>query len=262
MLDSVTCRQEHFRSDWYKQWVERYSFETILHRKLWEWCAISQALDERGFLTDGKKGLCFAAGQEPLVSMFASRGCQIEATDLAGEMEESEVWKTTGQHSTGLDILHQEKLIDRKTFEERVTFYPADMRDLSGLAKESYDFIWSSCALEHLGSLDLGMTFVSEAMELLKPGGIAVHTTEINVGSLDETVETGGAVIYRKKDIEGLDAKLRRNGMALERLDLFPGSEIHDRQFDYPPYGAHGRAHVKLELDGHVCTSQLLIAYR
>lgn len=262
MLESVTCRQEHFSSGWYEHWRDRYGFETILHRKLWEWCAITEALDERGFLKPGKKGLCFAAGQEPLVSMFASHGCRIEATDLAGDDEGSEVWKTTGQHSASLAILHKADLIDQETFEERVVFYPADMRDLSSFDREAYDFIWSSCALEHLGSLELGMKFVQDAMALLKPGGIAVHTTEINVGSLDETIEVGGAVIYRRKDLEALDARLRRNGMALERLDMFPGSGIHDRQYDYEPYGAHGRAHVKLELEGHVCTSQLLIAYK
>ena len=42
----------------------------------------------------------------------------------------------------------------------------------------SFDFIWSSCSFEHLGSLGEGERFVLEALRFLKPGGVAVHTTE------------------------------------------------------------------------------------
>ena len=55
---------------------------THLHRKLWEWCYIAQALDERGLLRSRSKGLAFAVGQEPLTAAFASLGCQVVATDL------------------------------------------------------------------------------------------------------------------------------------------------------------------------------------
>ena len=54
-----------------------------LHRKIWEFCFIAQALDERGMLARGRRGLGFAVGTEPLPAMFASRGCAIVATDLA-----------------------------------------------------------------------------------------------------------------------------------------------------------------------------------
>ena len=56
------------------------------NRKFWEWCAISQALDERKKLRTGLKGLGFAVGTEPLSSHFAARGCRILATDLAPEL--------------------------------------------------------------------------------------------------------------------------------------------------------------------------------
>jgi len=248
--------------DWYKEWASNYGFGPEYHRKIWEYCALSQALRERNFLNKGMSGLCFAAGTEPLPSMFASHGCTILATDLAADKGQSSEWQLTNEFANDLDSLFKPDLIDADMFHERVTFQTADMRDLSQFERNSYDFLWSACALEHLGSLELGMKFVIDAMELLKPGGIAVHTTEINLASLDETIETGGAVIYRQKDLQALDLDLRRNGMALERLDLFPGSEVHDRQFDVPPYQSHGRQHLKLELDGHICTSQLLIAYR
>jgi len=42
-----------------------------LHRKLWEWCFIAQALFERGMLERGLRGLGSAVGSEPLSALFA-----------------------------------------------------------------------------------------------------------------------------------------------------------------------------------------------
>lgn len=193
--------------------------------------------------------------------MFASLGPHIEATDI-GDQEVAAKWAPTGQHADDIAALHDERMLSRSDFDERVRFYNADMRDLSGFERGKYDFLWSSCALEHLGTLEAGLRFVLESTDLLKPGGVAVHTTEYNVSSLTETVIEGDNVIYRRSDIEGLDARLRAKGACLERPDFWPGSHEHDRLFDFPPFYTHGRHHVKVWLDGFVCTSILLIVYR
>jgi hypothetical protein len=73
-----------------------------LHRKLWEWAAISQALDERGMLADGKRGIGFAVGTEPLASLFASRGATIDATDY---LADDDGWADTGQNAKSLDAI-------------------------------------------------------------------------------------------------------------------------------------------------------------
>jgi Methyltransferase domain len=132
----------------------------------------------------------------------------------------------------------------------------------SGLPRDAFDFIWSSCAFEHLGTLQTGLDFVVEAMSLLKPGGIAVHTTEFNVSSNDATVAEGWAVIYRRSDIERLDGQLRLVCCALEPVDFEAGRHRHDLQYDYPPYFQNGRKHIKLLLEGYVSTSVLLIAVK
>ena len=85
---------------------------------------------------------------------------------------------------------------------------PADLR--------GFDFTWSSCALEHLGTLAAGMDFVVAQMDCLAPGGVAVHTTEYLVSSNDATVEAGGTVFYRRRDIEALADRLRRAGHAID----------------------------------------------
>ena len=66
-----------------------------------------------------------------------------------------------------------------------------------------FDFSWSSGAVEHLGSLAAGADFVLAQMDCLRPGGVAVHTTEFLVSSDVDTVEAGGTVFYRRRDVEG-----------------------------------------------------------
>lgn len=174
MLDSILCRHEHFHTEWMQHWAGRlhHKWPITLHRKLWEWIAAAQALHERGCLGPEKRGLGFAVGNEPLPALFASIGTTIEATD-------------------SLKGLFRPKLLDRESFDRLVTFHHADMNDLSGFDRGAYDFIWSSCAMEHTGSLESGLRFVRDSMDLLKPGGVAVHTTEFNLSSLTSTVEAG-----------------------------------------------------------------------
>jgi len=271
MLGSMVCRYEHFLTDWYGTWASQlplahYGIEpgpcpARPHRKAWEWSAIAQTLHERGMLGRGRKGCGFAVGVEPLASLFADRGVEVLATDLAAT-EEAAPWMTTGQHAGSLDALYRPELIGRRDFDARVRFRPADMRDLGLPWGERFDFVWSSCSIEHLGDLAAGLDFVERATQLLLPGGCAVHTTEFNVASDDATLSQGDSVIYRRCDIEALDLRLRRIGCGLSRCDFYAGDHPHDLDFDLPPYGGPDRQHVKLLLHGHVTTSMLLIVQK
>jgi len=266
MLTSMVCRYEHFHEEWYVRWAERMQLEPAgqdLHhpernisRKAWEWCAIAEALRERDMLHDGRAGLGFAVGRELLPSIFASFGANILGTDLGTD---EAGWTSTNEHARSAEHLHHPNLVDRPTFERHVRFQFADMNDLDGFADEGFDFIWSSCSFEHLGSLEAGFRFVTEAMRLVKAGGVAVHTTEFNVSSNTETLDSGGSVIYRKQDIEHLDYLFRGKNSALEQVDYFAGTHRHDIDYDFPPYFTHGRKHVKLLLSSFISTSILLI---
>jgi SAM-dependent methyltransferase len=264
-MRSAVCRYEHFESDWYARWAETLRFPVKVspdsprgYRKVWEWAAMLETMLQRGLLTPGKKALGFAVGREPLAAILASHGVEVLATDLAAEQAD-QGWKDTAQHAESLHSIFHEHLVDRRTFERLVTFRPADMNDLSTLEGE-YDFLWSSCAFEHLGSLEHGLAFVVNAMRLLKPGGFAIHTTEFNVASNDDTIREGVACIYRRRDFEELDHRLRRIGCGLEATDYNSGAHPYDLLFDRQPYYSAGRVHIKLELDGHICTSALLVA--
>jgi hypothetical protein len=160
-----------------------------MHRKVWEWCFISEALRALGHLKPGGKGLGFAVGQEPLVSIFNSYGVAITATDLDTASAAQQGWVETNQHAIGKNILNQKGFCSESEFERLTEFEFVDMRKIPGKYSQKFDFTWSACALEHLGSLAAGMEFILESMKTIKPGGVAIHTTEFNVSSEDSTIE-------------------------------------------------------------------------
>jgi 2-polyprenyl-3-methyl-5-hydroxy-6-metoxy-1,4-benzoquinol methylase len=256
-LKSEACTQRRVQSSAFRYWATCLREKPgRLHRKLWEWCYISQALHERGMLCDGQRGLGFAVGNEPLSSLFANLDCRITASDVDQENAGRAGWIDTNQHATSANGLNSRSICPDDAFSARVRFREVDMRaipdDLTG-----FDFLWSACALEHLGSLENGIEFVLRAIRCLKPGGIAVHTTELNCDSDEDTVATGHSVIYRKRDLLALAKRVRAEGHTIEPYDFDLGDDEWDRYVDEPPY--HGKAHLKLRLDSYVSTSFGLI---
>lgn len=256
-LQCEACTRRQIESPSFLYWAQRLGERPGgLHRKLWEWCFISQALFERGFLRAGSRGLGFAVGTESLAALYASMGCDILATDLDQALAEKAGWVDSNQHAAGLQQLNEKGLCPPEDFFKRVRFQNVDMRNIPTELRD-FDFLWSSCALEHLGSLALGVEYVIAAMDCLAPDGVAVHTTELNCESDVDTVETGGSVIYRKRDLLQLADSLRARGYFVEPLDFYLGETLADQHVDEPPYSGH--PHLKLRIGGYASTSFGLI---
>lgn len=267
MLRSAVCRREHFDTEWYARaatligvhpGVQPRTSTPLSYRKLWEWCAILEVLASRDMLRPGRRGLGFAVGAEPIPSALAAQGVEVLATDLMASDGNSDRWSASGQHATSLAALYHPHLVTEGAFRDLVRFAPADMRDLGALPDETFDFVWSSCALEHVGKLQDGLQFVLAAMRLLKPGGVAVHTTEYNISSNDRTVAEHDC-LYRKRDVEDLDRLLRPIRCGLEVVDWDCGTHADDLDYDPPPYFQGQSPHIKLMLDGFISTSMVLV---
>lgn len=257
MLNSSICTQASLLSPVMQEWQTRFKERPVhLHRKIWEWCFICEALAERGMLRPGKRGLGFAVGQEPLTAMFARMGASILATDLFVDRAEEMGWVDTGQHADSYDALNDRGLCDPKEFNRLVKFQFADMNDIGTSFDGQFDFLWSSCAFEHLGDLQKGTQFVRNAIRCLKPGGYAVHTTEFNLSSNEETVEQGNTVLYRRRDIEELMESLRAEGHDIT-MDWDEGNGYADQTVDVPPYKQH--VHLRVQIEQHRVTSIGLI---
>ena len=234
-IQSRICTQAQLQEPWFEAWCTALGERPRAHRKLWEHAYIARVLDTHGQLVPGRRGVGFGVGREPITALLAGRGCEIVATDLAPDAEGARVWSNTGQHAGGLVGLRRPELCDPDAFEQLVTWRAVDMRalpaDLTG-----FDFCWSACSLEHLGTLAAGLEFVERSIRTLRPGGVAVHTTEYNLDSDTDTVETGNTVLYRRADLEGLVERLERQGHAAAVLDLEPGDGVLDEYVDLPPF--------------------------
>ncbi len=174
---SQLCTQGQVDSLAYRRWCKEMGELPRYHRKQWEFCYILEALAEAGMLTGGSRGLGFGVGEEPLTAMFAARGCHILATDAPENSDTAAVWAQSRQHAASGALLNARGLCDSALFAERVRYRPVDMNELPedlGV----FDFVWSSCALEHLGTLDEGIVFLWRCLVYLRPVVLAVHTTD------------------------------------------------------------------------------------
>ncbi|WP_149536987.1 methyltransferase domain-containing protein [Siccirubricoccus phaeus] len=248
---SQLCTAAQLRGPAFASWCARLGLPPQEHRKIWEFCYVAAVADLQGMLQPGVKALGFGVGQEPLPALFARHGLQVLATDAPAELIAGQGWDSTGQHAQGLSGLERPGIVENAAFHRQVRFAPVDMNAIpAGLT--GFDLCWSSCAFEHLGSLEHGLRFVEASLATLRPGGLAIHTTEFNLSSNEDTFEAANLCLYRKRDVEALMARLVAAGHAPLPLNFHPGAEKLDEHVDLPPYAL---PHLKLKVGRYVTTS-------
>ena len=230
------------------------------HRKLWEHVYITHHLLEGNWLRPGMRGLGFGVGREPLPAVFAALGCHVMATDAPPETAEADGWSDTDQFSASIDQLINPSIVDPERFAELVEFRTVDMNDIDD-DLTGFDFAWSSCCFEHLGSLRHGLDFVINSTErCLRAGGIGIHTTEYNLSSNTSTLERPELSFFRHRDLEELTAELTARGHRVEPIVLSPDSGFFDNIVDTPPY--RDDLHLKIRAGRYTATSIGIIVER
>lgn len=267
-LKSKPTTQEDMESSWVKYWCKQLKIEPIMHRKIWELCYVPQALYENLRIKEGMKGIVFGAGEEPLPALFATLGADITVTDLHPDKVKGMGWAESNQHTNSLEKVFYENIIDKETFDKKVSLEYVDMNDIPRELDGKYDFCWSVCALEHLGSIQNGLNFIENSLNVLKPGGLAVHTTEYNYTNEIHTIDNWPTVFFQDKHFIELAEKLRKKGFNVADISFDIGNKPLDRYIDIPPYSegegwitkeswgnVNQHAHLKLSVDGFPCTS-------
>ena len=248
LISSIANRRDFFAfSDWLHQMRLDASF---IHRKYWEWAFIAQVLFERNMLKPDRKGIGFAVGSEPLPALFAKYGARITATDLSENNPQAENWKAGNQHATNLHALERPCVCDIKVFYENVKFLPIDMNAIPGDLNH-YDFCWSSCALEHLGSVRQGREFILNTLSILKPGGVSVHTTEFNL-SEDVNVDLPNSAVFSKTFFEDMRNDVISMGHYFAPFDFRLGSHPDE---DYIFKFENTEPHFKVLIADNISTS-------
>ena len=248
---SSICRQADFLNDDHTRWCAILRQDPFFHRKQWEHVYILKSLSQRGMLAPGKRGLGFAVGTEPIPAVLASLGCHVVATDIDPAIGELNGWATANELCREVEDLNKLGICPPEQFRNLCYYRPVDMNNIPADLRH-FDFNWSSCSFEHLGSIEKGLRFLRNQIDTLKPGGVAVHTTEFNLSSNDETIETDNLVAFRQRDIDKIVAELRAEGHGVAELDYSIGWLPHDYKVDTPPWGL---PHLRLKLGHFVCTS-------
>lgn len=258
--------QRDVESPWFAHWCAELQIAPMYHRKLWEYAYVLQHLHDAGLLREGVSGLGFGCGEEPMASYLACRGARVTVTDLDPERAKGLGWMETGQHTSAPDQAFRPELVSREVFERLVTLEYVDMNDIPARLDGRFDFCWSICAFEHLGSIDRGLRFVERSMDTLRDGGLAIHTSELSYFDGSPDVESGSTVLFRRRDYEELASRLGQAGHEVATIDFDVGADPLDQFIDVPPYswgsvaaqrlGRVGEdvAHLKLSVSGSPST--------
>jgi hypothetical protein len=249
----MAARAAHFADPTFRRWFDLvHDGGMEYHRKPWEYAFVLDRAERAGVLRPGARAVGFGVGTEPVPAVLASHGVDILATDLAPE--DAGHWAESNQHADGVASLSFPRIVDEGILAERVRFAAADMNDpVDGFGR--FDLVWSSCAIEHLGSPEAGLDFVLRSADLLEPGGIALHTTELELTARTDTADHGHCAVYRPSDIERLAEELRARGFLIDvNLNVAMESPL-DRYVAFPPYPASDPAHLKLAIFDSVSTS-------
>eukprot|EP01064_Diplonema_japonicum_P024194 TRINITY_DN346_c0_g2_i2.p1 TRINITY_DN346_c0_g2~~TRINITY_DN346_c0_g2_i2.p1 ORF type:complete len:371 (+),score=79.67 TRINITY_DN346_c0_g2_i2:64-1113(+) len=225
VLKSRVCSYTHAAQDWVAQYaIDVGDGPWTLHRKQWEFAVIMEALEKTDKLGEGKRGLGFAVGQEPLARYFVKRGSRVTVSDMpmTGKLRAS--WAKTGQHAGELENTWKPGVVTLDEYKEKADFVPVDMNNIpKELLQGQYDFIWSCGSLEHVGVGQASLKFILKSLEALKVGGVAAHTTEFVLSS-KRTFESEGMNFFTEEEIRDWVTVIESLGHKVIPLEFAAGT--------------------------------------
>lgn len=152
-------------------------------RKQWEFATIYRELERRGLLHERSSGISFGSATEVMLYAVAREVSHVWATDLYGTDATWDIARTDDP---------TELVRSRAPFsypEERLSAKSMDMREIT-FPDATFDFAYSSCAIEHIGERADFIRHLREVARVLKPGGVYAFTTEFAYA--EQTVEVPG----------------------------------------------------------------------
>jgi SAM-dependent methyltransferase len=145
------------------------------HRKQWEFAMKFSTLRDLGVLRPDAVGISFGAGKESLAYALAPHVQRLWVTDLYNEDTD---W--VDARTDDLDAFIRANALF-PTALDRLSAKNMDMRAIA-FPDDTFDFAYSSSAVEHIGDWNDFRTHLNEVRRVLKPGGVYVMTTDIIYG--------------------------------------------------------------------------------
>lgn len=182
----------------FSEHLARLGEAPTFHNKQWEWAQILET--RRRLAPDARRLIGLGAGHEPTIPLLAEGATEVIATDL---YEREGGWQTASKRPDRV-YPHLKQLRSHHMDMLRVDLPP-----------KSADFVWSMCAVEHVGGLDEVIEAVRQAGTLVAPGGVLFISTEF---SLSGPYRSGSTLYFDRSMIEKV---VRRSGLHLvEPIEL------------------------------------------
>jgi hypothetical protein len=124
-----------------------------------------------------------------------------------------------------------------------------------------FDLIWS-CATKHFASPAADLNFVMRRLGSLKPGGVSVHTRELELTPPDETADYGHLAVYWTDDLDRFADRIRRLGFEIDTNWYVSLETPAARWMALPPHPHDDPARLKLVIGDWVSTSVGLLTRR
>ncbi len=223
-IAGLPSRAPHFadvRSAWFSYWVQQLHCTVRPHRKLWEFSVVLQAMYEAGVLAADRKVLGFGVGDEPIPSYLAGLGLNVVATDLPEAAER--------------DYVLNPAFVAAEAFDQRVEVSNLDMRRVDDVTLRGFDACWSCGVLNEMRTIEEALDTAIGIMDVLRPGGIAIHTTEFAFAD-DTLFSSRGALVFTRSFFERLADGLNGRGHSVIPLSFDLGSHPLDGYVDLGPF--------------------------
>lgn len=202
-------------ADWFRPEVHEVITNELreiprFHRKQWESAMIFLALRQAGKLRPESRGLSMGGGRELILYAIAPHVQRLTVTDL---YEVGTAWECANTSDPEVFIKqHKPFPVD----DSRLTALRMDMRQLD-FPDASFDFCYSTCAVEHIGQREDFVRHFNEVARVLKDDGVYVFTTEVSYGS--DTIKDFHNYVFSLEDLHDMFAE----------SNLFPQEEFDAR---------------------------------
>lgn len=185
-------------ADWFDPEVQNIIINELrepsrFHRKQWEFAMIFLALQKLHLLNDSATGLSLGGGNERVLYSIANHIKKLFVTDL---YDDKTIWDCARTNNPD-DFISKSKPFDVNS--SKIKALRMDMRNLD-FEENTFDFCYSSCAIEHIGSYQDFVQHFNEVYRCLKDGGYYIFTTEFHFGN--ETIETPNNYIFSPDYLE------------------------------------------------------------
>jgi len=205
--------------------LQKLSSEGFIHRKDWEWALGIIAMRRFGKLNEKSTAIGVGSGTEPVPFYLANKVKHVYATDLYGQ---NDGWKRAAPS----DFPENPKKYAPFPYkEDALTVLRMDGTKLE-FPSESFDIAFSFSSIEHFGGGDRknhsgALRSLKEIERVLKPGGLAVITTEYIINDKEHPEFFNKRTIY-----SDLIDKLERLKL-VEPIDLRITSKTLDIVIDF-----------------------------